>query len=123
MTFLVVDDSQRFRASVSRYLRSGFPDHPTILEASDGEAAAKLYGEVHPDWVLMDIAMEPVDGLSGSRAILQADPNAKIIILTNYDEPAYREAAKSAGILAFVLKEHLTDLLPILSSQSVRGSA
>ena len=123
MTFLIVDDSQRFRDSVSRYIRSRIPNHHTIYEAGDGEAAAKLYGEVHPDWVLMDIAMEPVDGLTGSRAILRADPHARIVILTNYDESAYREAAKGAGTVGFVLKEDLTELLTILSSHPTRGTS
>jgi len=64
--------------------------------------------------VLMDIAMEPVDGLAASRAILGAHPEAKIVILTNYDEPRYRVAAKEAGAKAFILKEHLSDILSVL---------
>ncbi len=66
--------------------------------------------------------MEPVDGLEGSRAILRDHPDARIIILTNYDDPDYREAAKAAGTSAYVLKEHLLDLIPIISPQSKRGS-
>ncbi len=74
-----------------------------------------LYERVHPDWVLMDIAMEPVDGLAASRTILKLHPDAKIIILTNYDDPDYRDAARKVGTIAFVLKEHLSDLLVIMA--------
>ena len=123
MTFLIADDNQRFRESVSRYILSNIPDHHKIFEASDGGEAAALYGRVLPDWVLMDIAMEPMDGLTGSRTILQEHPEARIIILTNYNDPDYRTAAKEAGVAAFVLKERLIELLSILSPQSKRGSS
>lgn len=122
MTFLIADDNQRFRVSVSRYLHSRIPDHHKVFEASDGGEAAALYEKVHPDWVLMDVAMQPVDGLAGTRMILREHPEAKIIILTNYDDPDYRVAAREAGTAAFVLKERLTDLVSIISPQSNRGS-
>ncbi len=107
---------------MARYIRSNIPDHHSFYEACDGDEAASLYGRIHPDWVLMDIAMEPVDGLAGSRAILSAHPEAKIIILTNYDDPDYRQVAKDSGTSAFILKEHLSELITILSPQSTRGS-
>jgi DNA-binding NarL/FixJ family response regulator len=121
MTFLIADDNQRFRKSVSRYLHTKIPDHHTIFEASDGGEAAAMYEQARPDWTLMDIAMEPMDGLAGSRAILRAHPEARIIILTNYNDPDYRAAAKEVGVSAFVLKERLIDLLTILSPHHTRG--
>jgi len=108
------------RESIKRYLHSRIPDHHTVLEAADGGQAIECYERMHPDWVLMDIAMEPVDGLAASRAILGAHPEAKIIILTNYDEARYRAAAREIGTKAFILKEHLGDILPLLSSNAPR---
>ncbi len=122
MKFLIADDSQPFRRSVSRFILSKIPDHHRFFEAADGGQAAALYPSIHPDWVLMDVAMEPVDGLEGSRTILRDHPGARIIIVTNYDDPDYRDAAKAAGTRAYVLKEHLLDLIPIISPQSKRGS-
>jgi two-component system response regulator DegU len=77
-----------------------------------------MYEQQRPDWVLMDIQMEPVDGLIASRMILAAHPDAKIIILTNYDDPGYRQAARQLGTRAFILKEHLADIAAILSEQA-----
>jgi DNA-binding NarL/FixJ family response regulator len=122
MIFLIADDNQRFRKSVSRYILSRIPDHHTIVEASDGREAAALYDKVRPDWVLMDIAMEPMDGLTGAVTILGRYPDARIVILTNYNDPDYRAAAERAGVSAFILKERLVDLMAILSPQSTRGS-
>ena len=76
-----------------------------------------LYEKSHPDWVLMDIMMEPVDGLSASKTIIAAHPEAKIIILTNYDDDYYRKVAKEAGTRAFILKEHLSEIPAMLLEQ------
>jgi len=103
------------RESIGRYVNKRIPDHHSIFEAATGEEAIQLYEKVHPDWVLMDIAMEPVDGLEASRTILANHPDAKIIILTNYDDPGYRTAAQEAGTRGFVLKEHLSEIGSLLS--------
>jgi two-component system response regulator DegU len=118
MTFLIADDNLRMRESIKRTIMGRIPDHHTIIEAADGQAAIAMYEQQRPDWVLMDIQMEPVDGLIASRTILAAHPDAKIIILTNYDDPGYRQAARQLGTRAFILKEHLADLAVILSEQA-----
>ena len=117
MVFLIADDSPRMRESFKRMITHSVPNHHTVVEASDGSEAIRLYDEVHPDWLLMDIKMEPVDGLAASRSILAAHPDAKIVILTNYDDPAYRVAARDAGVRAYLLKEDVTDILALLREQ------
>ncbi len=121
MTFLIAEDNAHMRESIKRFLLTRIPDHHTVYEAADGAAAIDLYERVRPDWVLMDIAMEPVDGLVASRVIRAAHPEAKIVILTNYDDPGYRKAAKEAGTFAFVLKEHLAEVGAILVSSTSGG--
>jgi DNA-binding NarL/FixJ family response regulator len=118
MVFLIADDNSRMRASIKHFLSTRIPNHHMIHEAADGGAAIELYERAHPDWVLMDIQMEPVDGLVASRTILAAHPDAKIIILTNYDDSGYRQAAKALGTRAFILKEHLSQIPIILSEHS-----
>jgi DNA-binding NarL/FixJ family response regulator len=117
MTILIAQDNRRMRESIKRAILTRIPDHHTVHEVDDGGAAIELFERERPDWVLMDIQMEPVDGLSASRTILAAHPDAKIIILTNYDDAGYRRAAKELGTRAFILKEHLADILVILSAQ------
>jgi NarL family two-component system response regulator LiaR len=120
--FLIAEDNARMRESIKRYLHTKIPQHHTIVEAEDGGEAIECYERMHPDWVLMDIAMDPVDGLAASRAILGAHPEAKIIILTNYDEVRYRAAAKEIGTKAFILKENLGDVVSILSQSVAEAS-
>jgi DNA-binding NarL/FixJ family response regulator len=121
MNFLIAEDNRHMRETIRRFLEIRIPDHHTIHEAADGKEATDLFEVVKPDFVVMDIEMEPMDGLTASRAILAAHPMARIIILTNYDEPNYRAAAKDAGAWAFVLKEHLSELVPILAPYLLRG--
>ena len=116
MTFLIADDNAMMRASISRFLSSSIPNHPVILEAADGGEAIAVYERTQPDWVLMDIAMEPIDGLAATSSIMAVHPEAKIIIVTNYDDARYRAAAKVAGVRAYVMKEHLSELPSIVSA-------
>jgi NarL family two-component system response regulator LiaR len=102
------------REAIKRYILANIPGQHTISEAVNGESAFDLYKRLHPDWVLMDIMMEPVDGLAATRAILAADPAAKIIIVTGYDDAAFRKAAQAAGSRGYVLKEHLNEISAIL---------
>ena len=122
MVFLIAEDNVRMRESIKRYLSTKIPDHHTIYEAGDGGEAVEIYERVHPDWVLMDIAMEPMDGLVASRAIMAAHPDARIVMLTNFDEARYRTAAAEIGARAFILKEHLSDIVRTISTNLDNGT-
>jgi CheY-like chemotaxis protein len=115
VVFLVAEDNLRMRDSITHMLRSRVPNHHTIYEATDGCEAVELFERFHPDWVLMDVKMEPMDGIAAARAIVAAHPEANIIILTNYDDECYRRAALEAGSRWFVLKEHLADIPGMLA--------
>jgi two-component system response regulator DegU len=75
-----------------------------------------MYEKEAPDWVLMDVAMEPVNGLIATESITRLHPEAKIIIVTQFDDPEYREAAINAGASAYVLKENLLEIPYIIKS-------
>ena len=87
-----------------------------IAERSDGDEALAAYREFAPDWVVMDIGMERVDGLQATRQIVATFPLARIVILTQYDDPALRQAALEAGAQAYVTKSNLLPLRQLLAS-------
>ncbi len=118
MTFLIADDNARMRESVIRFLSRNIPNHHTFYEAAEGSKAVKLYDQHSPDWVLMDIEMEPMDGLTALKDIRVSHPGAKIIILTSYDDIRYRKKAQEAGALAYVLKTHIDELESLIFSKS-----
>lgn len=85
-----------------------------IFECDDGSEASTIYAENHPDWVLMDIEMENVDGFSTAQQIKAEFADAKIVFVTNYDDAAFRESAREVGAIDYILKENLLDILPII---------
>jgi DNA-binding NarL/FixJ family response regulator len=114
--FLIAEDYARMRESLKRVLNASIPGVHAILEAADGEAAVEMYRRHRPDWVLMDIMMEPVDGLTAARTILAADAKARIVFVTGYDDPAYRKSAEKVGARGYVLKDRLADIAGIVCS-------
>jgi DNA-binding NarL/FixJ family response regulator len=64
----------------------------------------------------MDIRMPRMDGLAATRQILGSHPLAKIVIVTDYDDDALREAAREAGACGYVLKLDLLELAPLIRS-------
>ena len=63
-----------------------------------------------PDIVLMDVKMAGMDGLAATRQIRQAFPEARIVMVSQWDDRALRDAARAAGAEAYVGK---SDLLPL----------
>jgi two-component system, NarL family, response regulator DegU len=112
MKFLIVDDDERIR----RMIKTIVADESSIIcECSDGEQARACYAEHQPDWVLMDLIMPSVDGITATRRIRADYPEARVIIVTAHDSHAMREEAQCAGAIGYVLKENLLELREILN--------
>jgi CheY-like chemotaxis protein len=104
MRLLIVDDNAEVRGLIKRALaRLGCE----FAECGDGTEAVAAYAAQRPDFVLMDIEMPVLDGITATQQIIAADPSARVIILTNHDEPSLREAARFAGACRYALKENL----------------
>ena len=115
MNLMIVDDSARVREMIKTTLIGGLKNIGNICECASGNEAIERYKEIQPDWVLMDIQMEPVDGLVATRIILSSYPEAKIVIVSGFGDAKYREAAQAAGVYAYVLKENLRELPGIMT--------
>ena len=89
-----------------------------FVECADGAEAVAAFARESPDWTIMDLAMEPMDGLEATSRIKAQFTNARIVIVTQHDSPPMRQAAGQAGALAFVPKENLSELFAILRPQS-----
>lgn len=110
MILIAEDNSQ-----VRRMIRDLVEDIDSeIIECEDGRGAIEAYDRHHPDFVLMDIHMSPVDGLTATREILSLHPEAKIIAVTQYQDTSTREAARAIGMWAFVSKDDLMSLRSLL---------
>ena len=113
MNLLIVEDNEKTR-NLLRRIVAGLAQ--AIYECTDGAEALSAYTTHQPDWVLMDIRMPHLDGLTATRQIKAAFPQARVIIVTSFDEAEWRDAARQAGACGYVLKENLVELIPLLSS-------
>ncbi len=104
---LIVEDSAFYRQLLKEALNSRFPSME-IFEATDGEEALEKIETQPPDLVFMDIKLPKESGLDLTKKIKTKNPNIVVIILTAYDIPEYREAAKQYKADYFLSKGSAT---------------
>ncbi len=80
------------------------PDLEVVGEAGDGQVALETYTAVQPDVVLMDIRMPIMDGVEATWRLCARWPEARVIILTTFDDDAYVFDGLRAGALGYLLK-------------------
>lgn len=97
----------------------------TIVEAhgievagtgSDGADAIRLVREVQPDVILLDIRMQPTDGLDATRTIMSRDPSARILLITTFQDEEYIAEALSMGCKGYILKSNIGGILPAIQA-------
>ena len=85
-----------------------------IQECADATQAMAAYAAGRPDFVIMDTGMKDLNGIEASRQIKAMDPEARIVLVSDYDDPAMRESALLAGACVFVLKDNLLEIVGLL---------
>lgn len=111
MRVLIVDDNEQMRLLLRDYLSNMFDE---VYECCDGSEAFEFFSLYRPDWVLMDWEMPNVDGIGAIRKIIGEFPQAKICMLTAFDEEEIRSEALSAGARGFVTKDNMFELQAII---------
>lgn len=112
MNILIVEDSRQVR----RMIRTLVAPFAAEVFECDGEGEAfSVYQAHQPDWVLMDIRLKEGDGIEATRQICAANPKARVVIVTGFDDMSLRAAATEAGACGYVMKENLPELRGILS--------
>ena len=104
---LVVDDAAFMRMMVKDTLtKNGYTD---LYEAPDGVEAVKMYEELHPDLVLMDITMPNMDGLEALKTIRSKDPNANVVMCSAMGQEGMVMDAVRSGAKDFIVKPFKPD--------------
>lgn len=104
ITTLLVDDHRLIRQGV-RVLLEAEKDIAVVGEAEDGRQAVELVAKLHPDVVVMDIAMPLLNGLEATRQILSASPGTRVLILSAHSDQEYVERVTDLGAAGYVLKQ------------------
>jgi CheY-like chemotaxis protein len=114
---LIVEDNVSFRDSLKEILLARFSGL-VIHEAGEGNEAIQKVDSLCPDLIFMDIKLPGESGLELTRRIKAQCPETKIIVLTSYDLPEYREAAARFGANDFLTKGSSTreEILKLVES-------
>jgi DNA-binding NarL/FixJ family response regulator len=103
ITVLLADDHALVRRGFRRILEDD-PSISVVGEASNGDEAVRMFGELRPDVVVMDAAMPGSSGLTATREILRAAPKAAILMLSMHSEETLVRQAMAAGARGYILK-------------------
>lgn len=101
---LLCDDHTLFREGIKAILKDE-TGIEIVGEAEDGRQAVAMAVQLHPDVVLMDVAMPDLSGSDATRRILRADARIKVLILTMHEEEEVINRCLSAGASGYVLKD------------------
>jgi DNA-binding NarL/FixJ family response regulator len=100
---LLVDDDDLMRAGLKAVLSSDGRVE-VVGEAANGREAIERVRALEPDVVLMDVRMPDLDGIAATKEIVAVSPDAKVVILTTFEDDDYIFGALSAGASGFLLK-------------------
>ncbi len=101
---LLAEDHTLVRAGLERLLATA-GDIEVVGAAANGREAVELAAATRPDVVLMDLSMPELDGVQATRAIVAADREAQVVVLTSLAEPERILAALDAGAVGYLLKD------------------
>ena len=116
LTVLLADDHKLLRSGLKLLLQRN-PDLLVVGEAADGEETLRLFGQLEPDILLLDLSMPNMDGMECLREIKSRRPDAKVIVLTMHEDENYIRQAMQAGASAYVQKSAAdTDLFKAIEA-------
>jgi DNA-binding NarL/FixJ family response regulator len=111
ITVLLADDHQVVREGLRSLLQT-HPDLEVVAEAGNGCEAVRSAREKRPAVVVMDISMPEMNGLEATRQIRRAVPDARILVLSSYDDLECVDEMADAGVSGFLSKRSAANQLP-----------
>lgn len=114
MKIIIIDDDPLVVESLKTIVSMNGMDVVGI--GFDGHNAVSLFKSTAPDLVLMDIRMKLVSGLEASKSILGLDPDAKILLITTFQDDDYIEEALSLGCSGYILKQNIRGIVPAINA-------
>ncbi len=114
---VIVDDHPMAQAGTRHFLNA-YPDMELVGSASSGEEALAVCKQLQPDVVLMDVVMPGMDGITATRALKQALPATRVVVVSSWSESDVVQRALQAGASGYLLKNATASEL----AQAVRNA-
>jgi DNA-binding NarL/FixJ family response regulator len=127
ISVVIAEDQTMVRAGLVMLLTAE-PDIEVVGEADDGSAAIELTRAKRPDIVLMDPRMPGMDGVTATRALVDAEQEShghltKVLVLTTFDDDEYVYGALRAGASGYLLKHAAPQDLIVAVRRVASGDA
>jgi DNA-binding NarL/FixJ family response regulator len=108
---LLADDHAVVRQGFKMILAAQ-PDMEIVGEAGNGREALDLAGQLHPDVIVMDVAMPELNGIEATRRIADVSPRSRVLALSMHKDSVYVREILRAGARGYLLKDSISsDLL------------
>jgi DNA-binding NarL/FixJ family response regulator len=107
---LLAEDHAVVRQGLRRLIETE-GDIEVVGEAETGREAVQMTGDLHPEIVVMDVAMPDLNGIEATRQILKAFPATKVLILSAHSDPEYVEHAVKEGAWGYVVKQASSEVV------------
>lgn len=107
---LLVDDHAVVRAGYKMLLANA-PEIQIVGEADSGEQAQRIFAQQTPDLAIMDLCLSGISGIETTRRIVSRWPEARILVVSMHDSPAFVEQSLQAGALGYLTKAAAPEML------------
>lgn len=114
MKIIIVDDDYLVVNSLKTIVNASGIE--VLAVGYDGIEAVDLYDLHRPDLILMDIRMEKMNGIEATKKILEIDPDAKILLITTFQDDEYISSALSLGCKGYILKQNIQGIIPAMNA-------
>jgi len=122
ISVLLAEDNSNFRRSL-KVLVELDGDIEVVGEARNGRDAVRLSKSLHPEVIVMDMAMPLLNGLQATRQIMETSPSTRVLILSAHSEPEYVTQAIMSGASGYLIKQSSTDFVPAAVREIRKGKA
>ncbi|SRR5699024_2230226 len=120
-TVMIIDDDPIVVESLSLIIENG--GYEVIVIGYSAEEAIANYSIYKPDITLLDIRMQEKSGIDAASTILSEFPQAKILLVTTFEDSDFIQAALQLGCKGYILKQNIKSILPaieaVLNNQTV----
>lgn len=120
-TVMIIDDDPIVVESLSLIIENG--GYEVIITGYSAEEAIANYSIYKPDITLLDIRMQDKSGIDAASTILSEFPQAKILLVTTFEDSDFIQAALQLGCKGYILKQNIKSILPaieaVLNNQTV----
>ncbi|NLY20427.1 MAG: response regulator transcription factor [Tissierellia bacterium] len=114
MKVIIIDDDPLVVNSLNMIVEANGIE--VLATGNDGSDALELYRVHRPDIVLMDIRMSNINGIEATEKLLEFDNNAKVLLITTFQDKEYIESALKLGCKGYILKENIKGIIPAINA-------